>query len=239
MALEVDAVEQSRDLILKRYKAGYRSLKYWLKLNDTYGSVIKSCSGDLEIVANLHYPENDWKDLKNNSQCYYHCHRPEFEHGHIHIFKKINNQSELTHLLAISLDPRGLPINLFTVNQWVVKDNWLPADQIIDLIKKFSFYESNADINFNKWIDNFMCFYFEKIKNIILERDVNIIKANLSLDQSLNNKSIEIASQIKIDWANDLDLIQKEWKSRVKSIRKERIEATKSKEYKLINLTKK
>ncbi|NCP55446.1 MAG: hypothetical protein GW845_09695, partial [Rhodoferax sp.] len=97
------------------------------------GSLIQSWVAGQEVLEYAHYPSDDVVDVRHGSQFYYHAHRDgDQEHGHLHLFwhatasgrrryfqpgKPRWNRTEPTHLFAISLDARGLPVALFTVNQ--------------------------------------------------------------------------------------------------------------------------
>ena len=101
-----------------------------------------------------HYPEDDAIDRDRGYQWFYHSHSPEdrphaTEHGHFHLFarrslwsRRLQSKAErdfaaLTghpdnhvatrHLLTIGMDPKGLPVSLFTVNSWVTGDLMLSA----------------------------------------------------------------------------------------------------------------
>jgi len=101
-----------------------------------------------------HYPEDDAIDPDSGYQWFYHSHSPDdrsdtTEHGHFHLFarrslwsRRLQSKAErafaaLTghpdsqvttrHLLAIGLDPKGLPISVFTLNSWVTGDLMLSA----------------------------------------------------------------------------------------------------------------
>ncbi|MDE2307904.1 MAG: hypothetical protein KGJ97_06380 [Xanthomonadaceae bacterium] len=101
-----------------------------------------------------HYPEDDAIDRDRGYQWFYHSHSPEdrpdaTEHGHFHLFarrplwsRRLQSKAErdfaaLTghpdnrvatrHLLTVGMDPKGLPVSLFTVNSWVTGDLMLSA----------------------------------------------------------------------------------------------------------------
>jgi hypothetical protein len=92
-----------------------------------------------------HYPKGDRIDYTTGAQYFYHCHRENFEsmeHGHFHCFMRYKNiptrikpsplpqlddQSPMTHVIAIAMNRFGQPIRLFTVNRWVSSDYWYAA----------------------------------------------------------------------------------------------------------------
>ncbi|MFO7629897.1 MAG: hypothetical protein R6W06_10370 [Prochlorococcaceae cyanobacterium] len=200
-------------LLRQRYQAGCRSLRHWLKLNQRHGSLVRACTGDGVVLAENHYPEDDWRDPLSGGQAYYHCHRPGAEHGHLHLFMPAEPGAELTHLLGIGLDPRGLPLSLFTVNRWVASDAWLPAAPSLALVRRFSLVASDADPRFSSWLEQFLRFYAPVIETLLLERDRALAAKDDSLEQALENRHLEIPSQVVIDWGADLDDVQNQWRA--------------------------
>jgi hypothetical protein len=203
----------------QRYQAGCRSLRHWLRVNERHGSLVRACTGDGVVLADRHYPEDDWRDQLSGGQVYYHCHRPGEEHGHLHLFMPAEPGAELTHLLAIGLDPRGLPLSLFTVNRWVANDAWLPAPASYPLVKRFSLAASEADPHTSSWLEQFLRFYALSIQSLLLERDRALENREGSLEQALEDRDLEIPSQLAIDWGADLDSVQLQWRSHVEQLR--------------------
>jgi hypothetical protein len=205
--------------IRQRYQAGCRSLRYWLKLSERYGSLVRSCTGEGLVVAGRHYPEDDWRDRLSGGQAYYHCHRQGDEHGHLHLFMQAQGSDELTHLLAIGLDPKGLPISLFTVNRWVANDAWLPAQDTYALVRSFSLVNSDADPDIIAWLEHFLHFYSLSIQSMLLDRDRALQEREGSLEQVLEDRDLEIPSQLFIDWGADLDFVQQQWRFHVQQLK--------------------
>ena len=203
----------------QRYQAGCRSLRHWLMVNEQHGSLVRACTGEGVVLADRHYPEDDWRDPLSGGQAYYHCHRPGEEHGHLHLFMPAEPGADLTHLLAIGLDPRGLPLSLFTVNRWVANDAWLPAQLTCHLLERFSLAASEADRHTSGWLEQLIRFYAPTIQSLLLERDRTLEDREGSLEQALEDRDLEIPSQLTIDWGADLDSVQQQWKSHVEQLR--------------------
>lgn len=206
-------------LIRQRYQAGCRSLRHWLRVNERHGSLVRACTGEGMVLAERHYPEDDWRDPHSGGQAYYHCHRPGDEHGHLHLFMAAKPGAELTHLLGIGLDPRGLPLSLFTVNRWVASDAWLPAAPTFALVQCFSLAASEADQHISGWLEQFLRFYLPVIESLLLERDRALAARDGSLEQALEDRDLEIPSQAAIDWGADLDAVQQQWQAHVVQLR--------------------
>jgi hypothetical protein len=87
------------------------------------------------------YPTGDVYDHESHAQFYYHAHPQELrggQHGHFHTFLRANGipdgmrplalpdyenpadpNDDLTHLIAVLMNPVGLLICLFSTNHWV------------------------------------------------------------------------------------------------------------------------
>ena len=212
----------------QRYLAGSRSLRHWLKVSQQDGSLVAACTGGGSVVAERHYPENDWRDPLSGCQAYYHCHRLGNEHGHLHLFMPAEDNAELSHLLGIALDPRGLPLNLFTVNRWVTNDAWLPAAQSVSLVRQFSLAASEASTHLNGWLVHFLSFYAALIQELLHERDEVLSTRDVPLAQALDDRRLEVLSQRTIEWGSDLDHAQLEWRNHVRNVREKAIQRSKS-----------
>lgn len=127
LPLKVDA--------LARYRSARQALHHWLRLIDRHGSLVRVFTSGCTPQEHKHYPIGDLVAPGSGTQCFYHCHRGDGEHRHLHVFRRSRPQRPLTHLIAISLDGRGLPIGLFSVNRWVCQDRWLSAADTLRLLE--------------------------------------------------------------------------------------------------------
>ena len=107
-----------------------------------------------------HYPPGDVRDKNKGAVWFYHAHtedeaaRPWKEHGHFHLFVYSEHVKEgvepialppnpdfekggLCHLVAISFDPGGTPVRVFTTNRWVAVEWQYPAQEVIRLLDYF------------------------------------------------------------------------------------------------------
>jgi hypothetical protein len=112
-----------------------------------------------------------------------------------------------------------LPLSLFTVNRWVANDAWLPAGPCAELVRRFSLAGSDADPRFSAWLEQFLRFYAPAIEALLLERDRALAARNEPLEQALEDRDLEIASQVAIDWGADLDDVQQQWRAHVQQLR--------------------
>ena len=188
-----------------RYRLARRALHHWLRLTECHGSLVRAFTGASPLLEQQHYPLEDLRDPASGTQCYYHCHRGDGEHGHLHLFRRSRRDRPLTHLIGISLDARGLPLALFSVNRWVTNDRWLPAATTLRLLDGVSLDAAGADPHLGGWLTNFLGFYRPTLEIVLMERDHRLAKAGLPGSVALENRDLEIPSLCTIDWAADLE----------------------------------
>lgn len=139
-------------------------------------NVLRSTLTDASSVeAWSHYPPGDIFDLESGAQWYYHCHIPSadgVEHGHFHCFvRPEGTQGPVHHLIGVGVDAHGRLHRLFTVNQWVVGDDWLPAEETITLLPRFDVQMPKPSYLVNRWLTAVVRLYENEIADLVRERD--------------------------------------------------------------------
>lgn len=145
------------------------------------------CNGNPPIDEERHFPDEDFIDSVTGAQYFLHRHLSAEvgETTHIHIFKRWSSddlhalglESVTTHLAALALDSSGQPDYWFVVNQWVVGDYWLPADDTIELFREWSFSKTACQKNprygfWHEWLANQVAKSLEtNIFSLLNERD--------------------------------------------------------------------
>ncbi|HEV7291250.1 MAG TPA: hypothetical protein VGN79_02935 [Devosia sp.] len=128
-----------------------------------------------QITAWDHYPPGDVFDPASGAQWFYHCHpahEGQVEHGHFHCFLRPEGATgPIHHLAAIGVDAYGRPLRLFTVNQWVVGDDWLDAEASIGLLARFDMQMPQPSYLVNRWISAIFRAYEGEIEDLIRQRD--------------------------------------------------------------------
>jgi len=146
-----------------------------------------------------HYPEDDAIDRDRGYQWFYHSHSPEdrpdaTEHGHFHLFarrslwsRRLQSKAErdfaaLTghpdhhvatrHLLTIGMDPKGLPISLFTVNSWVTGDLMLSAAGTERILTDMRLRTSHRAID--TVLECVIALCLDEIRALLAERDATL-----------------------------------------------------------------
>jgi hypothetical protein len=143
-----------------------------------------------------HYPTGDVYDHISHAQFYYHAHPQELrsgEHGHFHTFIRANgipdglkpvalpdyekpadSNDDLTHLIAVSMDPTGLPIRLFSTNRWVTGETWYRADDVCKLIDLFEIDHAQPSWPVNRWVTYIVQLFHPQIVELVRARDARV-----------------------------------------------------------------
>ncbi|SME89653.1 hypothetical protein SAMN06265365_101237 [Tistlia consotensis] len=176
-----------------------------------------------------HYPKGDVYDHETHSQYYYHAHPPEQrfadEHGHFHTFLRprgmpagvrpapvpnyqvpLDADDALSHLVAIAMDSRGLPVRLFTVNRWVTGETWYGAEDVIRMLPRFSIGHARPSWPVNRWISGMIAFYRPFIVGLLRQRDqaVRRWQSEQAPPDVYEDRRLEVTSYLDIDLLDDL-----------------------------------
>lgn len=155
------------------------------------------------IAAWDHYPPGDVFDPASNGQWYYHCHPAEegaIEHGHFHCFLRPQGpDGPVHHLVAIGVDAAGRLVRLFTVNQWVVGDDWADADTTIALLSRFDMQMPRPSYLVNRWLTAVLVAYEGEITALIAERD-RVLGAHRPPADGLarEDRALEVTSEYRL-----------------------------------------
>ena len=169
-----------------------------------------------------HYPTGDVYDHVTHAQFYYHAHPQELrsgEHGHFHTFLRANGipdgirpaalpdydkpsdpNDDLSHLIAVSMDPTGLPIRLFSTNRWVTGETWYRADDVCRMIDLFDIDHAQPSWPVNRWITAILQLFHPQIVELIRARDVRVKDwaASKDTDNAYEERDLEITAVVDI-----------------------------------------
>lgn len=167
-------------------------------------NVLRETLRDVPVTAWEHYPAGDVFDPESGGQWYYHCHLPPadtVEHGHFHCFVRPDGaKGPVHHLIAVGVDAYGKLQRLFTVNQWVVGDNWLDAEPSIALLPRFDMQLAKPSYLVNRWLTAILTRYQPEIEQLIRQRDVAIAAQAIGgdLEAARQNRDYEVMSSLLI-----------------------------------------
>ncbi|HIC81798.1 MAG TPA: hypothetical protein EYH07_05730 [Kiloniellaceae bacterium] len=181
-----------------------------------------------------HYPPGDVYDHETHGQFYYHAHAPEQrfegEHGHFHTFVRPKGMppgikpakipgyvapkdpnDALSHLIAISMTPAGLPFRIFTVNRWVTGEIWYSAADVAVLLDYFKIDHAQPSWPVNRWITGMIQLYKPQIIDLVEARDRKIAQwQQLYADRDVfEDRDLEVTSYLDIDLDRQIQAVAK------------------------------
>lgn len=210
--------------------AAQSSLVGFSRATQLHGSLVQSWVRGAAVQSLDHYPPDGVVDRRNGSQLFYHCHRSgSAEHGHVHLFwhatrsgrrrylgpastRRLGDSWARTapsHLVAIGLDARGLPVSLFTVNQWVTGGHWFDAPTTLGMARRFGLQAVPGHEDSCAWASGFVQLYEPVIGRLLAARDRRLARSG-PLHDALDDRRIEIVSSVQLDWAGDLARLEQE-----------------------------
>lgn len=205
--------------------------------NESYGNVVREVLKDQGQFVELdHYPTGDVHDSETFSQYFYHAHRGlNGENGHFHTFLRAKGMppnvapapyngkeqwpkgdDALSHIIAISMDPKGYPIGLFSTNRWVTGETFYSADHVIAMLDHFEMDLLYPSWPVNIWITATIKLFRPQIEVLLQQRDQTIRKwqdKHPELDV-YEDRDLEITSQINVDVDHQLLLVNDILKNR-------------------------
>ena len=148
----------------------------------------------------VHYPfDGGVLDEETGYRVFFHAHR-EKEYGHFHTFYEKPNGG-FVHLIMVSLNKKGYPTKLSTVNRWVTGDVFVKGDELKD---HFLNFKMNDTLFPDKRIGAFVRELFREFETEILqlieERDKAIhayVKKNTR--DPFKDREVEILSSTAIE----------------------------------------
>lgn len=157
----------------------------------------ETLAGVTALSAYEHYPAGDVYDPATGAQWYYHCHPAEegdVEHGHFHCFVRPDGPGgPIHHLVAVGVDAEGRLLRLFTVNHWVVDDDWVEAAALLPLLGRFDVQMPRPSYLVNRWLTAILIAHEARIADLISARDTRLAQAGGSA--ALTDRTLEVLSE--------------------------------------------
>ena len=205
------------------------------------GELLKTQEGFFEWD---HLPKGDVYDKETHAQYYYHAHaadkRFEGEHGHFHTFLRSKGMPAeikpadvpgasmpddkdncLSHLVGVSMDPRGHAFRLFTVNRWVTGEVWYEADAVKRMLDFFVIDHTWPSWPVNRWISAIVPLFKPQIGLLLDRRDRTIAEWVAEVEDTetpeeevFEDREREITSFLDIDVQTHVSAIQDEIRRR-------------------------
>lgn len=219
--------------LLRTHRVAKASLDSFGRVTRLHGSIIQSWVAGTSVVALEHYPEGGVVDRRRGSQFFYHSHRGgDGEHGHLHLFwhatrsgrrrhlgpPEVAHQEDWkrsapSHLIAIGLDARGLPVSIFSVNHWVTDGHWFDADTTLGMVRRFELKGITGHADSSSWLTAFVRLYAPVIARVLRSRDRRLA-AHPCPTAALSDRRVGVVSMARLDFLADLSRIDHELKCR-------------------------
>ncbi len=206
-----ERTELSRGLLAEMAGAGRQFLEVRHALTSLGRTIVEELAGD-RIEPYIHYPRGDVYDADSGAQYYFHTHRPA-EYGHIHTFLRRRpagasdyrgerpDRERPFHLVAIGLDCRGEPADLFTTNRWVTAEGWQPAAVVAGMLSCFRIDCDQPSPAANMWVTSLVTLFRPQIIRLLADRDAYLEQRGSRLPAGLiyEDREVEVTSRMPID----------------------------------------
>jgi hypothetical protein len=183
--------------------------------------VVEVLRGSEEFVEWEHYPPDDARDPNTHAQFFFHAQAPgnreRPDYAHFHTFmggagmppgvrpgeldgyssRSAEDSAAISHLVAISMTPMGMPERLFTTNRWVTAETWYRAQDVIAMLDGFAVGGRRP---LDRWITSMMVLFRPQIERLLHERDAEVDRwraAHPSADV-FEDRRLEITSSMDI-----------------------------------------
>ncbi len=227
----------SREMLSRMAAAAETAVDCIRDLHDAGSNlVIEALRGGEEFVECEHYPPDDVRDAKTHAQYFLHAHAPEDrerpDYAHFHTFMGSRGMpagirpaevdgcgsrsgadgEPMSHLVAISMTPSGMPERLFTTNRWVTAETWYSASDVIAMLDGFVFESDGRSPLLNRWLTAIMVLFRPRIEQLLIERDRAVERwrsmypgSDVFEDRRLEiTSSVEISLERHIKWLDRL-----------------------------------
>ncbi|MBB5051826.1 MAG: hypothetical protein NVV83_19385 [Afipia sp.] len=191
--------------------------------------VVEALRGSEEFVEWEHYPRDDVRDPDTHSQFFFHAHalddreRPDYAHFHAFMgaagmppgvvpakldgysSRSAEDGTAMSHLVAISMTPTGMPERLFTTNRWVTAETWYCAGDVIAMLDGFAVGGARP---LDRWITSMLVLFRPQIERLLHKRDAAVDRwraahsdCNVFEDRRLEiTSSMDISLEAHIVW---------------------------------------
>lgn len=186
--------------------------------------VIEALRGADEFVEWEHYPPDDVRDPESHARYFLHAHAPDGrdrpDYAHFHTFMGAKGMpaglaparldggapheqpagEAISHLIAISMTPTGMPARLFTTNRWVTAETWYSAPDVIAMLDGFVVQSGDRSPLLNRWLTAMMILFRPQIEQLLIERDraVERWRSRHPGDDVFEDRRLEITSSLDI-----------------------------------------
>ena len=177
-----------------------------------------------------HFPDDDAHDPQSGFRWYYHCHpgggHTRGEHGHFHLFadtaQRQSDAAEVAHLVAVSVDARGMPLGLFAPNRWVTDEQWQPARTTRRLLRGFVMRTPARWAPVHEWLRLLLMAFSPQVAHLLDQRDARLARIAPRRRQAFfEDRRVAVMARFPIDITAQARLIDG-WRAQHRSRMKQR-----------------
>jgi hypothetical protein len=217
------SMDLSRAVLLRMADAGVRVVDCIHDLHASGSNVVIEALRGGDFTEWEHYPPNDVHDPHSHAQYYFHAHPPEdrdaSDYGHFHTFMRpkgmpagirparskslvrpTGDNDAVSHLIAISMTPAGMPERLFTTNRWVTGETWYAAGDVIAMLDGFAVNLEEPSPLLNQWLTAMLVLFRPQLEALLVERDrvVEQWQTQHPASDVFEDRRLEITSSVEI-----------------------------------------
>lgn len=225
-----------RETLSRMADAAVRAVGCIKILNDQNSNlVLEVLRGHGDFTEWEHYPPEDVYDPQSHAQYYFHAHPPddreEPDFGHFHTFLRpkgmplgiqpagvkdfvppAGENDALSHLVAISMTPEGMPEKIFTTNRWVTGETWYKAADVIAMLDRFSIDLSQPSQPLNDWLTSMLILFRPQIEQLLIDRDIAIKRwqSEYPEENVFEDRRLEITSALEVSLHRQIQWLDRE-----------------------------
>jgi hypothetical protein len=112
------------------------------------------------------------------------------------------HNDKLSHLVAISMDSRGMPVRLFTTNRWVTGETWYGAADVLRMLDRFAVNAAEPSEPLNRWITAMFILFRPQMRALLAARDAAIMnwrRRHRGKIHVFEDRRLEVTSVADID----------------------------------------
>ena len=111
---------------------------------------------------------------------------------------KLGQSDEVCHLVALSVDPTGEPLRLFTTNRWVTGETWYRAEDVIRMLDRFALDAAEPASLVNRWLAALVRLYQPEIAMLLRKRD------EVVMDPRRQRRRVDVFEDPKLEVTSSL-----------------------------------
>jgi hypothetical protein len=113
----------------------------------------------------------------------------------------------VSHLIAVSVDPTGQPIGLFTTNRWVTGETWFRAEDVQRMLPAFWLADETRSALVTRWLVAVLTVLRPRVRELVVERDAKVMdwrRRRSRQSHVFDDRRLDVTSHRSIDFAAEL-----------------------------------